>query len=375
MPTAFRSWFGSPKNQLNPAEKPRSRGRSYSAGPTDKHTDLHATIQRSHSRLDPRAADPSPLDYRVRADSRIAYGYEKHNPSIPYVDAPRAHVLRRAAADPAIQMTRTPSATYITPPGSRSNSGASLYTMGAMSSVSDARHYGRSRPPLRPNTSFQTGSSVDSGSYSYKPAHGYPRPQTRIFHMHPLLAHTRSHSAPIAYDIMHAPSARTVLDKTTRSAIPPLTLAQPATEPPVPPGMQLVLRSTKFPWPITVVAPAPAAAASPIPRFTIGPPKPSHAHAHAGSTVTNLDVLYAAHTSLLTPVTPEEWEALGTGSRAQRKVARAYERRCMRAGGGWEGGVRRIDWLGRKTMLVGVEVDKAAGGGSGAASLVFAKPP
>jgi len=41
-------------------------------------------------------------------------------------------------------------------------------------------------------------------------------------------------------------------------------------------------------------------------------------------------------------------------------------------GGGWKGGVRRIDWLGEKTCLVGVEVDKSAkGGGSG--KLVFSK--
>jgi len=38
-------------------------------------------------------------------------------------------------------------------------------------------------------------------------------------------------------------------------------------------------------------------------------------------------------------------------------------------GGGWEGGVRRIDWLGEKTNLVGVEVDKSAGRSVG--KLVF----
>lgn len=81
-----------------------------------------------------------------------------------------------------------------------------------------------------------------------------------------------------------------------------------------------------------------------------------------------MDVLYAVHTTLMVPVTQEEWEALGQGSRAQLKVARAYERRCTRMYGGWEGGVRRIDWLGRKTIMAGVEVDNAAEG-----KLVFAK--
>lgn len=85
-----------------------------------------------------------------------------------------------------------------------------------------------------------------------------------------------------------------------------------------------------------------------------------------------MDVLYAVHTTLMIPVTPEEWEALGQGSRAQQKVTRAYERRCTRMGGGWEGGVRRVDWLGEKTQLVGVEVDRS-GGGSGTGKLVFAK--
>lgn len=85
-----------------------------------------------------------------------------------------------------------------------------------------------------------------------------------------------------------------------------------------------------------------------------------------------MDVLYAVHTMLQTPIIPEEWESLGHGSRAQQKVTKAYEKRCTRMGGGWEGGVRRIDWLGDKTQLVGIEVDKSAGGG-GSGKLVFAK--
>jgi hypothetical protein len=56
----------------------------------------------------------------------------------------------------------------------------------------------------------------------------------------------------------------------------------------------------------------------------------------------------------------------------QRKVADAYERRCTRMGGGWEGGVRRIDWLGRKTRLVGIEVERTVEGGS-VGRLVFRK--
>ena len=44
----------------------------------------------------------------------------------------------------------------------------------------------------------------------------------------------------------------------------------------------------------------------------------------------------APHTTLFT--TPQEWEALGHGSRAQR-VTQAYEKRCKRMGGGWDGGL------------------------------------
>ena len=106
-----------------------------------------------------------------------------------------------------------------------------------------------------------------------------------------------------------------------------------------------------------------AVATGSAPRFTVG--KPSR----RAPAISNLDVLYAVHATLMTPVTPEEWESLGHGSRAQQKVTKAYERRCTRMGGGWEGGVRRVDWLGEKTRLVGIEVDKSVNVGK----LIFAK--
>lgn len=202
--------------------------------------------------------------------------------------------------------------------------------------------------------------------------------------MHPLLAYTRLHRAPITYDVSFTPSARTVLDRSMHSAIPSHTLSQPATDPPTPAGARLVLRSHKFPWPVIVTAShssmSPSHSSSSTssrPRFTVGPPS-SHGHgsrpgtADGGASISNLDVLYAVHNTLMVPITPEEWEALGHGSKAQQKVTRAYEQRCTRMGGGWEGGVRRIDWLGEKTWLIGVEVDKAAGHG-GAGKLVFGR--
>lgn len=178
--------------------------------------------------------------------------------------------------------------------------------------------------------------------------------------MHPLLAHSRLHRAPITYDVTFTPSARTVLDRATHSPIPTHTLSQPATDPPTPASSRLILRSHKFPWPVVVGASGP--------RFTIGPSK----HGRSDSYISNLDVLYAVHTTLLHPVTPGEWESLGNGSRAQQKVTKAYEKRCTKMGGGWEGGVRRIDWLGSKTRLVGIEVDKA-NGRNNVGKLIFGK--
>jgi hypothetical protein len=138
-----------------------------------------------------------------------------------------------------------------------------------------------------------------------------------------------------------------------------MTLAQPATEPPIAASSRLVLRSPKLPW-VVVVGP-------------IGAPAGT-GKAKSSAALTNLDVLYALHTTLMTCVTPEEWHSLGEGSRAQRRVALAYKERCTRMGGGWEGGVRRLDWLGSKTHLVGVEIDKSSEGDENVGRLVFGQP-
>lgn len=91
--------------------------------------------------------------------------------------------------------------------------------------------------------------------------------------------------------------------------------------------------------------------------------------------MTVLDLLYALHTTLLARVTPAEWESLGHGSRAQRRVAGAYEKRCERMGGGWEHGVRRVDWLHGRTRFAGVEMDKGEGASAtGVGKLIFRKP-
>lgn len=184
--------------------------------------------------------------------------------------------------------------------------------------------------------------------------------------MHPLLAYTRRHPAPLSFDVAFTPSARSVLDRTMHAPVPAVTLAQPATEPPIPASSRLVLRSEKFPW-LVVVGPVGSA-----PMFTLGGSSKSRTPKNSAA-LTNLDVLYAVHTTLMTRITPEEWAGLGAGSKAQRKVAAAYEKRCTRMGGGWEGGVRRVDWLHSKTHLVGVEMDKNSPAGGKVGKLIFGR--
>ncbi|KAK0472610.1 hypothetical protein IW261DRAFT_1507275 [Armillaria novae-zelandiae] len=167
-----------------------------------------------------------------------------------------------------------------------------------------------------------------------------------VLHMHPLLASSRLNRAPISYDVTFPPSSTSLVDRRTRTAIPTHTLSQPATDPAK--SIKLVLRCDRFPWPVIVYPQRPAS-------------------------ITNLDLLHAVYNMLSTRVTHEEWESLGHGTHAQLKATKAYEVRCAKLGGGWEDGVRRIDWLGEKTCLVGVEVDKSASE-CGVAKLVFAKP-
>lgn len=218
--------------------------------------------------------------------------------------------------------------------------------------------FGERRPSLRQN--HNSISSATESGHSYT-ANGMDYGARAPLHMHPLFAATRLHSAPINYDVMFAPSSRTVVDRVTHSPVPAHTLSQPATDPPTPPSSRIVLRSDKFPWPVIV-------GANSSPGSSFGSPAKNGRSPY----ITNLDLLYALHSTLATRVTPQEWDALGHGSRAQRKVTRAYEKRCTIMGGGWEGGVRRVDWLHGKTRLIGIEVEKY-GSGVGSGKLIFGK--
>lgn len=188
-------------------------------------------------------------------------------------------------------------------------------------------------------------------------------------HMHPLLAASQLSRAPISYNVSHLPSPHTVVDQINQSAIPAHTLSQPATDPPT--LSQLVLRSHKFPWPVIVNAGC-SSQQKTVSKIYLGETSPTRSSIFPALTpVLCSDVPHEVHGTLLQAATPEEWDALGCGSHAQRKISRAYGRRCRSSGGGWDGGIRRVDWLGEKTRLIGVEVDKVSGSKVG--NLVFGK--
>ncbi|KAH9977498.1 hypothetical protein BJV74DRAFT_860688 [Russula compacta] len=296
-------------------------------------------VQRTNSYNTP-AMVSSPLRYPTY-DSRHSHEDSRSSPH-------HRTANHKPPTDMQGRFTQFPQSGYVTPGSSRSNSSSSLYPAHPpRSKASDSGDL--PAKSMGQNKGWQVGvSSSASGSSTYGPEPSPSRSQARAprFHMHPLLSYTRLHHAPISYDIAFTPSARTVVDRTVHSPLPAVTLAQPATEPPIPASSRLVLRSPKLPWVVVLAA------------------------------LTNLDVLYAVHATLMTCVTPEEWHSLGEGSRAQRRVAEAYKQRCTRMGGGWEGGIRRVDWLGSKTHLVGVEIEKGADeGGENVGRLVFGRPP
>jgi hypothetical protein len=173
--------------------------------------------------------------------------------------------------------------------------------------------------------------------------------------MQPLLAHSLLHHAPISYDVTFPPSTRTVFDSNTRLPASTRSLAQPATEPPT--RTKVLLKSDKLPWIIPVTA------SSPLPGRTglyISPSQSrSRSPSRSARPVSTQDVLMALHIFLHAPVTAGEWASLGHGSKKQRKITMAYEERCVKIGGGWEGGIRRIDWLCGRTKFVGIEIDRS----------------
>lgn len=316
-----------------------------------------------------RTTTPSPLRYATfEATGQVP----SSSGDSKYGTPPKSHLYRRASYKSSEYLPHhgmyTPSSVAHSASfgqSSRTNSSSSLLPgMGPPgSSASSSHHHVRyeRRPSLRHNPAWHGSVSSASGSTHSYAGSMDPHGVRSSLHMHPLFASTRLHSAPISYDVSYTPSSRTVLDRTTHMAVPAHTLAQPATDPPTPVSARLTLRSDKFPWPV-VVGPSSSGSGG-----SVGSSSRSRS-----SSITNLDLLYALHATLLTRITPQEWEGLGHGSRAQRKVTRAYEKRCTKMGGGWEGGVRRLDWLHGKTRLVGIEVEKH-GNGANTGKLIFNK--
>lgn len=349
MTSYFRSIFG---GSQSPSHDKPSRSRSNPASffygpPAGSSSSSRLKTKRSNSFG--ATAAPSPLRYTTFDGARdMRYGTPSKAEKVP--------LYRRASYRSSEHLGHYPLYNYAPPvsygtssrTSSSSSSGLPSMHPGTPS-MAHVLQYDR-RPSLQQRHTWQSSISSANGSaqsYIGMDPHGRRAP---ALHMHPLFASTRLHSAPINYDVTFAPSPRTVLDRTTHSPVDAHTLSQPATDPPTPASSRILLRSDKFPWPVVV----------------------GSSRNGRSPDITNLDLLHSLYETLLTRVTPQEWEALGTGSRAQRKVTQAYEQRCTRLGGGWEGGVRRVDWLHGKTRLIGIEVEKH-GPGAGSGRLVFGR--
>ncbi|KAF8638696.1 hypothetical protein AX17_002018 [Amanita inopinata Kibby_2008] len=407
MASYFRSLFGSSGNRN------KSHSRSSSAGAIPAQSLGHIYVQngtvppaaipnareRTNSNVAAQAIHPSPLRYttddpgslrgkqRSSSSQHATYpSYSRHHrgdshshyaqPSFYQQTPPRSLYRSSSHKEPE----RPPLYPLYTPTGSfssvhsTSSSASKQYSSSCQrpapprtaSSGSVPISESRIEPkPVLKREHTSSGSSTKSTNRAHVSFLNPNKPPT--LHMHPLLAYSRLHRPPICYDITYAPSSCTVLDRSTLNPVPPHTLTQPATEPLT--YTRLVLRSDKLPWPVFVTSPSEGGGKN---KFYIGGGS-SHSRQNSAVAITNLDILYALHHTLSVRVTQSEWEALGRGSRVQRKATRAYEKRCQKMGGGWEGGVRRLDYLGRKMVLVGIELDKTSNDCGGTGKLVFGK--
>ncbi|KAH7880214.1 uncharacterized protein C8R40DRAFT_1165119 [Lentinula edodes] len=346
--------------------KSHSHSRSLTSS-TSKPTVVYAT---SYTTSTSSARMPSPS--RTQRPSPLRYNTYDSTPISSKTRPMRPLELRSGSVSYQSGDTFVPYPIY-TPDlssNSRTNSNSSLYPASSVSGhgYSYSSSNPGSRPPMAPRTSSsgsvparpalkQTNTWHAGESPSRSHSHvSFVNPKRRItLHMHPLLAASQFSRAPICYDVSRPPSPQTIVDRSTRSAIPTHTLNQPATDPPT--MSRLVLRSSKFPWPIVVDAGC-SSQKKTVPKFYLGGSSPTNSHYPSSTSVSCADVLHAVHNTLSHAATPEEWDALGRGSHPQRKISRAYDRRCRSLGSGWDGGIRRVDRLGEKCRLVGAEVDK-----------------
>ncbi|KAJ3765008.1 hypothetical protein EV361DRAFT_876245 [Lentinula raphanica] len=397
MASYLRNLFGgnsSSRHRTTSSSKGRSEG-SHSSSHSKSHghsqslssSVLKPTVVYATSNATSTSSAPNTISSRTQRPSPLRYNTYDSTTISSKTRPMRPLELRSGSVSYQSGDTFVPYPIY-TPDlssNSRTNSNSSLYPPSTVSGHghSFSSHQGH-RPPMAPRTSSSgsvparpalkqtnTWHAGESTSTSRSHAHvSFVNPKRKVtLHMHPLLAASQFSRAPICYDVSRPPSPQTIVDRSTRSAIPTHTLNQPATEPPT--LSRLVLRSHKFPWPIVVDAGC-SSQKKTVPKFYLGGSSPTSSHHHSSSHfVSCADVLHAIHVTLAHPATPEEWDALGSGSHAQRKISRAYDRRCRSLGSGWDGGIRRVDWLGDKSRLVGVEVDRDSASSVG--SLVFGR--
>ncbi|THU97565.1 hypothetical protein K435DRAFT_777991 [Dendrothele bispora CBS 962.96] len=287
--------------------------------------------------------------------------------------------------DPSSSSSHNASTGHSSNSHSHSHSSSSNHVSRGSSSTSISQH--PQRPALKRSntgagTSSQGHSSLNSSDQDIQKRRRHvsfvnpKRPVT--LHMHPLLASNAHTHAPISYDVIFPPSRETVVDRTTLSSVPSHLLKEPATEPST--IDRLLLKSEWLPDEWGVLA-TPGGRSSMIDsphstnkKFFIGEFGPVGADS-SSTGITNFDVLYAVYVTLQQKITREEWDELGRsdhGPRGQRHAVKAYERRCRLLGGGWDEGVKRVDWLGERTKLSGVVADKNENP-LGKANLVFSR--
>ena len=323
----------------------------------------HAAHLRSHSRPDRKRSSScvgtsSPSPVRFAASARVSEERSYTASSRPPYMRSNSH--GSGGPNNLPYAIYAPSTSYSS--SSRTASATSVARMPPRtdSSSSVPRHSFEMRPPLKQHHTWH-GDDAERGDKGKRSnIHSVPVEITPL-----MAASGRSKKSYIEYDVTFLPSARSVMNRHTRSAFPEQTLLQPVTRQPT--TSRLTLRSHKFPWSITV-SPSPPKGA-PKTAFYIGSAPTA---AQQIGPITILDVLQAIHLSLNTPVTQQEWETLGAGSKTQKKVTKAYRARCTKMGGGWESGVRRIDWLGSKTKLIGLEVESGVADGR-TCKLAFAR--
>jgi hypothetical protein len=325
MPSLWRELF----TISRPSSRNRSRSRSGSRGAAQEPLDEPFNLVKPYARTDDYSRSsrkrshshpPKPQPIHIRAPSQ---------PEMIHVLPPAAH-----ASDP-VPSRKSFDAKL---PRNVSLGGSSM----SASASSFNAHNGGIRQPSRHDYHQHSTRSHRQRAMSVA-----PRPDCVRLH-ELLMISRRHHTSALTYDVLLTPSMHSVFDNGTGQPVSRSVLAEPATYPSL--SSSLTLHSELLPWPVKVF---PVQSKS-QPRFYI----PSSRSEAGGShhPITILDILWAIHNSLNVPATQQEWDSLGSGSKTQKRISRAYEDRCRRLNGGWEAGVKRGDWLGSRTILAGIEV-------------------